>query len=198
MKAGEKPSGEASLGTCPACRLGEVKITYTEEDVPGFGKMLLLTYKCPSCGYKVTDLIALEGREPSIYKAKIESPSDLQIKVVKSSSGFVEIPELGVEIRPGPASQGYITNIEGLLVRVEEAASVLRGDEEAEGKLEVFLAKLKEASEGRLAFTVIVKDPSGNSALVAEKPGKVERRPLSPEEVEELRRQLAGVAFEFR
>jgi len=193
----ERPP-EAELGACPICRRGQITITYAEENVPGFGRLLLLTYKCASCGYRVTDVMALEAKEPATYKALVENPSDLKIKVVRSSSGFIEIPELGVEIRPGPASQGYITNVEGLLLRIEEAASTLRGDRESEGRLQAFLEKLRLAAEGKISFTVILKDPSGNSALISESPGKVERIPLSREEAEELKRQLAGIAFEHK
>ena len=193
----ERPP-ETELGACPICRRGQITITYAEENVPGFGRLLLLTYKCASCGYRVTDVMALEAKEPATYKALVENPSDLKIKVVRSSSGFIEIPELGVEIRPGPASQGYITNVEGLLLRIEEAASTLRGDRESEGRLQAFLEKLRLAAEGKISFTVILKDPSGNSALISESPGKVERIPLSREEAEELKRQLAGIAFEHK
>ncbi len=193
----ERPP-EAELGACPICRRGQITITYAEENIPGFGRLLLLTYKCASCGYRVTDVMALEAKEPATYKALVENPSDLKIKVVRSSSGFIEIPELGVEIRPGPASQGYITNVEGLLLRIEEAASTLRGDRESEGRLQAFLEKLRLAAEGKISFTVILKDPSGNSALISESPGKVERIPLSREEAEELKRQLAGIAFEHK
>lgn len=188
---------EASLGRCPLCGKGEISLSYAEEHLPGFGRILLLTYKCRECGYKANDLIPLEAKEPACYKVKVESVEDLKVKVVRSSSGFVQIPELGVEIKPGPASEGYITNVEGLLVRIEEAASTLKGGEK-EKELQVFLERLKRAMDGREPFTIILKDPSGGSALISEKPGKVERRPLTHEEAERLGRQLVGVALEFR
>jgi zinc finger protein len=193
-----KPAGEAALGLCPFCRRGELRLSYAEEEIPGFGKLLLLTYKCENCGYKTNDLMPLEAREPSSYKVRIEEVKDLNVKVVKASSGFVEIPELGVEIKPGPASEGYVTNVEGLLARIEEAASTLKGDREVEGNLKVFLETLRKAINGVKVFTVIVRDPLGSSALVSEVPGKVERTPLSREEAERLRRQLVGVALEYK
>ena len=198
MAHSDRTAGEAALGMCPLCRRGELRLSYAEDDIPGFGRLLLLTYKCEGCGYKSNDLIPVKAREPASYKVKIEGVEDLKVKVVRASSGFVEIPELGVEIKPGPASEGYVTNVEGLLARVEEAASTLQGDREAEGSLKGFLEKLKRAMDGAEAFTVIVKDPLGSSALVSEVPGKVEKQSLSREEAERLRRQLVGVAFEYR
>ena len=191
-------AGEASLGLCPLCRRGDLRLSHAEEDLPGYGRVLLLTYKCEACGYKANDLIPLESRQPASYKAKIESVEDLKVKVVRASSGFIEIPELGVEIKPGPASEGYITNVEGLLVRIEEAASTLKVEGEAKGNLKAFLERLERAMRGDEAFTVIVKDPFGSSALLSEAPGKVEKQLLSREEAERLRRELVGVALEYR
>ena len=191
-------SENVALTECPVCHAGRLSLLHGEEEIPGFGRVVILTYKCNSCGYKVNDVIPVEQREPSEYTAHIENVEDLKIKVLRASTGFIEIPELGVEIEPGPAAQGFITNIEGLLYRVEEAASVLDGDPEAQGRLQEFLSKLKRAVGGELKFTVVVKDPTGASALASEQPGKVERRPLKREEVEELRRMLVGLAFELR
>lgn len=190
-------SSEAS-SECPICQTGKLTILHAVEDVPGFGRIVLLTFKCNSCGYRAVDILPVEEREPAAYIAHISSPEDLKIKVLRASTGFVEIPELGVEIKPGPAAQGFITNVEGLLARVEEAASALQGDPEAEGRLKAFLEKLREAMEGRLAFTVIIRDPSGASGLSSEQPGKVERKPLTREEAERLRSMLVGLAFELR
>jgi zinc finger protein len=115
--------------------------------------------------------------------------------VLKSNSCFLKIPELGVEVKPGPASQSYLTNIEGVLLRIEEAALTLQGDSQTEQRRNHFLSRLREAKEGRLPFTLILKDPRGNSAIVSNKPGKVESRILTEKEIEELEKMLVGFTF---
>ena len=35
-------------------------------------------------------------------------------------SAAIEIPELGVRIDPGPSCQGFVSNVEGVLDRIEQ------------------------------------------------------------------------------
>jgi len=174
--------------TCPICRNNEVKVTQLVENIPYFGSVAIITFICESCGFKMNDTICLDVQEPREYVLHVESEEDLKAKIVKSNSGFIEIPELKVEIKPGPASQGFISNVEGLLDRVEEVTKALA----FEGDLyERFLLKLRDAKEAKIPFTVILKDPYGNSAIISEK-GKVKVRKLSDLEVEKLKELLIG------
>ena len=50
----------------------------------------------------------------------VDSPEDLAIRVVRSMSASLEVPELGVRIDPGPACQGFVSNVEGVLDRIEQ------------------------------------------------------------------------------
>ncbi|MGP3667073.1 MAG: ZPR1 zinc finger domain-containing protein [Candidatus Bathyarchaeota archaeon] len=174
--------------TCSVCRNGEVKVSQVVERIPYFGAVAIITFICKSCDFKMNDVVCLELQEPREYVLHVKSPEDLKAKIIKSNTGFIEIPELKVEVRPGPASQGFISNVEGLLTRVEEAAKVLASEGDA---YENFILKLKDAKEAKIPFTVILKDPYGNSAIISEGKNLKVRR-LSDLEVERLKEFLIG------
>lgn len=167
------------------CGNPQIMVNQITQEIPYFGPVVILTIKCGVCGFRDNDIIPLKTQEPKTFIAKINGVEDLKIKVIKSSTGFIRIPELGVEIKPGPYSQGFISNIEGLLDRVEEVVKTKIADEEKD-KVEEFLLKLKNAKNGKTSFTVILKDPLGNSALISEIEGKVRVRKMSKKEAEAL------------
>ena len=106
---------------CPACGIeGVAKSIMKELEIPHFGKVLETTIQCPSCGFRHSDVIALEQNDPAKYVIEINK-NNLSVRVVRSQSATVEIPELGVKVEPGPKSEGYVTNIEGVLTRFEDA-----------------------------------------------------------------------------
>ena len=109
-------------------------------------------------------------------------------KVIRSSSGTVRIPELGLAMETGPASQGFITNVEGILMRFEDIVKTAkRWNEDNEEKVAIcdrILEKLRLAMEGQEEVTVIIEDPFGNSMIVSDD-AFWER--LSEEEASELK-----------
>ena len=172
---------------CPNCgKNAEAK--EVEENIPNFGKIAISTLLCSSCGFKLNDIIALEQKDPVIYKVEIKNSKDLETKLVKSSTGTVRIDKLGVCIEPGPAAEGFITNIEGLLERVESAMKVLLDSKESGAPDEKKLARkemerIKGARNPESSYTVMVEDPFGNSALIGQ---GVEKVKLSDEELKRL------------
>jgi zinc finger protein len=108
---------------------------------------------------------------------------------VRSKSGTIELEEIGVKIEPGPASEGFITNVEGVLERVRETLLMARefrkgeGDEEAVKKADEILQYIEDVKEGKKPLTVKIADPLGNSALIGE---KVKSRLLTEEEIQRL------------
>jgi len=106
---------------------------------------------------------------------QVKEPKDLSIRVVRSTTGTIRIPELGMAIEPGTACEGFITNIEGVISRFEEAMEVILADPENEGEREAALrakGALAAAREAAFPFTVILDDPAGNSMLVSDKAKK--------------------------
>lgn len=160
---------------CPICRGENFLQTVRTVNVEHFGEVLIITQKCSECGYKHIDVFPAEIKEPCEYRMKVETREDLYAKVLRSSSGEIEIPELGLKISPGPAAQGFITNIDGVLLRFEnilEGQLVVEKDEKRREKIKKVLKKIQEAKENKIAFTIVIKDLYGNSAIVSEKAKK--------------------------
>ncbi|MFW6450228.1 MAG: ZPR1 zinc finger domain-containing protein, partial [Nanoarchaeota archaeon] len=101
---------------CPMCAKNNLTLTEQEREVPYFGNVFLFAMHCSSCGYKKSDIESAEEREPAKYTFEISSADDLGVRLVKSAQATVKLPRI-LTIEPGVASVGYITNIEGLLVR---------------------------------------------------------------------------------
>ncbi|HLE47972.1 MAG TPA: ZPR1 zinc finger domain-containing protein, partial [Candidatus Thermoplasmatota archaeon] len=113
---------------CPACQQNTVEYTAAELDVPYFGNILEAVFICSECGFRHSDVIVGTQRAPRRWTYRTRSSADMSIRVVRSTSCTVRVPELGVLIEPGPASDAFVSNIEGLLVRVDAVVSQLCRD----------------------------------------------------------------------
>jgi zinc finger protein len=174
---------------CPCCDSENMIINQTEYNVEHFGSVLLDITKCPKCGYRHTDVLPRERKEPTLIQARIDSLADLDTKVIKSSTATVKIPEFGAAITPGPNSEGFITNVEGVLAKAEDALTFMLSSAEPERVKdgENLLKQIRKARESEPRFTIIIEDPLGNSGLVSSNPSKVEKRKLTVEELKEIR-----------
>ncbi len=87
-------------------------------------------------------------------------------------TGTISIPELGVRIDPGPACEGFVSNVEGVLNRIgkvlESLLSWAETGKERE-RIRSLQGSLEKVREGRLAATLVIEDLSGNSAIIADK-----------------------------
>ena len=88
--------------------------------------------------------------------------------VARSNTASVEIPELEVRLDPAGHSQAFVTNVEGVLMRFEEALDKLKALGEATENIETdrIRKKIRLAKEGKFPFTLIIEDPQGNSTIV--------------------------------
>ncbi len=156
---------------CPLCHEKTLILTERETEVPYFGKVYLFSMTCNNCKYHKADVEATEQKEPVKYEFEISSEDDMKVRVVKSSEATVKLPHLA-SITPGPASQGYVTNIEGILNRVKyqiETAKEMEEDDENKQKAKNLLKKLTKIIWGQEKQKIIIEDPSGNSAIISEK-----------------------------
>jgi len=151
--------------------------------------VLLSVAACQNCGYRHTDVTTLTAKEPIALSVKINSTEDLNIRVVKSGTATVHIPEFGATITPGPYSEGYISNVEGVLGKIEDALTFMLSSAKGKKLLrgESMLMKIRAVREQRPNFTFVLKDPFGNSALVSSKTGKVKKRKLTRTELPKIR-----------
>ena len=172
---------------CPACGIENVaKSIMKEIEIPHVGKVLETTIQCPSCGFKHSDIIALEQNDPAKYVIEINK-NTLSTRVVRSQSATVSIPEVGVKVEPGPKSEGYVTNIEGMLTRFESAvkkALNLFDDEKSQNNAKNTLNHIHELKKGNGTATLIILDPFGQSNIVSE---NVEILEIPDEELHNLK-----------
>ena len=132
--------------------------------------------------------MVLSQREPVKYTLSVESLADLDARVVRSTSGTIRIPELGINIEPGSASESYISNVEGVLNRIEDVLGMVsRWQDEppqTTDRAHEVLNALDEVKRGELDITIIIEDPLGNSAIISE---RASRQEMSTEEAEKLK-----------
>jgi len=148
---------------CPMCGERSMEIKIFIYDAPYFGKVVLESGKCSKCGFRWSDVGLLEVTKPKRIIVKIRKTEDLNALVIKAAPAVIKIPELGVEIFPGPAAPGYITTVEGILQRIIDHAPSECLDESnpCHEKIE----SIRRAMRGDIAFTLIIEDPSGRSAV---------------------------------
>ena len=130
---------------------------------------------CPECGYREHDARCLSIRPPSRYMFHVKGSADLEYRVVRSTAARIIIPELGVEIDPGPACEGFISNVEGVLIRVDKVLdTVLLCDdntEETARRAHEIKQMIADIQDGKRNMTIILEDPNGTSII--EGPGVI-------------------------
>ncbi|OWJ55750.1 hypothetical protein Pdsh_00310 [Pyrodictium delaneyi] len=169
---------------CPVCKEKSLKIEDYLYNMPIIGKVILTSGKCSTCGYKFNDVRLAEAGKPRKLVLKIERPEDLNALVVRASSASILIPELDLSMIPGPASEGFITTVEGVLERFLEAVDAACADPEADKTAcEKARNMIEEAKQGKRKFTLVIVDPEGVSAIVSD---KAREEPVSKEELAKL------------
>jgi zinc finger protein len=170
--------------TCPVCSK-ELTTNWVQDNIPFFGEVMHITSVC-ECGFRYADTLIMTQRRPVRYELKIRNLDDLNARVVRSTSGTIRIPELGIDIEPGPASESYVSNIEGVLDRVKEILrNVMLWDEkEKTERAKELIAILEKIKVGEYEITVIIEDPLGNSAIIAK---NATSRELTDEEAADLK-----------
>ncbi len=159
---------------CPLCHKKTLTLMEEETEVPYFGKVYVFSMTCSNCKYHKADVESVEKKEPCKYTFEISNEKDMKVRVVKSSEATVKIPHIST-ITPGPASQGFVTNIEGILNRVKYQIEIARDtaeDDEDKKKAKNVLKKLLRIIWGQEKQKIIIEDPSGNSAIISDKAEK--------------------------
>jgi zinc finger protein len=154
--------------TCPLCQ-SDLVMKWQRDNIPYFGEIMYITARC-QCSFRFTDTMILSSKEPMRYELSVESQEDLNARVIRSTSGTIRIPEMGIAVEPGTSSDSYITNIEGVLQRVQNvlmtASKWVQEDKEKFARSQELLCMLNEVMESKRKITVIIEDPLGNSAII--------------------------------
>ena len=156
---------------CPMCFKDTLTLMEHDQEVPFFGPVLVFSMDCSGCNYHKADVECQEQHEGAKYTLTVSEEKDLSIRVVKSSTATVKIPRV-MSIEPGAASNGYVTNVEGILNRVKvqlEKTRDLSEEDEDRKKAKNLLKKVQAALWGHDTIDIIIEDPEGNSAIISEK-----------------------------
>ncbi|MBI2673186.1 ZPR1 zinc finger domain-containing protein [Candidatus Woesearchaeota archaeon] len=157
---------------CPVCGKKELTLMEDEMDIPFFGKAYVFSMKCSSCDYALADVEAAELRDPAKYTFKVSNKKDMDVRVVKSSTAIVKIPELRMSVTPGQSSDGYVSNVEGVLQRFKKVVEEERDSAEEEDirkSAKNLLKKIWKVECGDIPMTLVIEDPNGNSAIISDK-----------------------------
>ncbi|MDH7593003.1 MAG: ZPR1 zinc finger domain-containing protein [Methanomicrobiales archaeon] len=161
---------QASLkAPCPLCR-EEIDFVYRTENIPYFSDILIISARC-SCGFRHSDIMVLSEGEPVQWTLKVGAVEDLNIRVVRGTTGVIEIPEMGISVDPGPACEGAVTNVEGILNSIAEVLENLLETEDGSARERAgeLLAEIERVKAGGMEITLVIRDPKGNSGIVSDK-----------------------------
>ena len=158
---------------CPFCLKNTLTLRQMERDVPFFGKLIIFGMDCENddCNYAKSDVEFDEQKDPVKCTFEISSEDDLKVRVVKSSSATIKLPRIGA-IEASDNSNGYVTNIEGILNRMKTQIEKVRDisdDPSEKKKAKNLVKKLTNILWGRESLTITLDDPHGNSAIISEK-----------------------------
>ena len=156
---------------CPICHEKRLTLTEREMEIPYFGLVYLYSMTCGLCKYHKADVECKERHDPQTTSFTIASEKDLMVRVVKSGEATITIPDI-ITVEPGAASQGYITNIEGILRRMQLAIETARSNEEDPEVLanaDRSLRIIQRALKGEEELKIIIDDPSGNSGIISDR-----------------------------
>lgn len=170
---------------CPFCNNKTLTLMDTKKEIPYFGNCFLFSMDCSSCNYHKADIELENQQEPCKYALEISDEKDMSIRVVKSSFATIRMPHIG-DIEPGPSSNGYVTNVEGVLNRMVKQLESIRDNEEEEDdarkKAKNMIKKLHRVIWGQEKQKLILEDPTGNSAIISDKAVKEKLKVKEPKE----------------
>ena len=159
---------------CPICFTeGTLRMIAHSSEIPYFGEHTQITMVCEGCGWKVTDFIPADGKKPGAWSLVIDSEEHMSTRVVRSSSCTIRIGELGLEVSPGGSSTGYVSNIEGVLNRFEDAVGTIRRQAERDNegadiltRCEEMVTSIDSVKRGVMSVTLELLDPVGHSQIL--------------------------------
>ena len=178
---------------CPICKVeGKVAMMTHVDEIPYFGEHTQVTVLCNACGWRQTDFIPAEGKKPGASTLVISKPEHMRARVIRSSSCTVRLVELDLEVNPGSASTGYVSNVEGVIDRFMDVIIMVTRQAYVEDsemsdikRLQEMHTTLLELKEDPIPNSVTLEllDPNGHSQIIHE---DATLRELSLSELSEL------------
>ena len=165
----KKDKIEEFIATCPVCGEKTLRVVEMEYSVPYLGKVLLINKHCTNCHFKKSEMVPLMVKKHKRIYVRIGSREDFKVKIVRTSTTAIEIPEYGMSMHPGIDAPFFITNVEGVLQRFYDAAKriIILSNSEGEGKQVLRFMEKNRLTE--LPFTLILDDPAGLANIFGDK-----------------------------
>jgi ZPR1-related zinc finger protein len=165
----ESLSGEI----CPVCLQKTLTLTDIEKEIPYFGKVFIYSMTCSNaeCKFHKSDVEPAQQQEPSVLSFLIDSEKDMSVRVVKSAAATVKLGRI-MTIDSNEFSNGYVSNIEGVLVRAKKILEEVRDtaeEDEQKNQAKKHLKKLLDVQWGHDSLELTIDDPNGASAIVSPK-----------------------------
>lgn len=157
---------------CPICMQPKAVFSEYETEDPFAGPVAIFTIKCLACGFKNSDLEFINPGIPAEYKIDIESVEDLNIRIIKSGDCEIKIPTFRISVDSSMGSEGFISNVEGVLERFKQQIQLLKNGEDDKAKRKKaknILKGIEQVLRGEKKMTLKLIDKSGNSAIVSDK-----------------------------
>ena len=178
---------------CPVCKVeGKLAMMTHVDEIPYFGEHTQVTVLCNACGWRQTDFIPAEGKKPGASTLVISKPEHMRARVIRSSSCTVRLVELDLEVNPGSASTGYVSNVEGVVDRFMDVIIMVTRQAYVEDSEMTDIKRLQEMHTTLLelkedpipnSVTLELLDPNGHSQIIHE---DANMRELSPTELSVL------------
>ena len=159
---------------CPMCMKDTLTVYEYQTEVSHFGNAFLFSVECSNCGFKLSDVEFENSQNPVKWTFVVENEDDLRPLVVKSSQALVKLGNI-MKMEPGIGSDGFITTVEGLILRGKEILQQLYDSEEDKDekkKIWDSIKKLNKVLWGDAKLKITIEDPYGNSAIVSDKAKK--------------------------
>ncbi len=175
---------------CPSCNGARLELSSMLYSIPFFNQLVIFTLKCPECNFLHNDVFSAESRKPGRWEYRVKRPDMLNTRVVRSGSGTIRLPEFGIDVEPGPAAESFISNVEGVVMRVRSVVETAADFAEESGQKsrgQEVLRMMDEALAGTLPFTLVLEDPAGTSGILPDDMTEVEYKELSAKEASQLR-----------
>ncbi|MFA6089648.1 MAG: ZPR1 zinc finger domain-containing protein [Candidatus Woesearchaeota archaeon] len=158
---------------CPVCNQKTLELCESEREIPYFGLLHIFSMNCenPDCNYHKSDIEGEKEENPKKLIFNIESEEDMKVRVVKSSYATIKLPHIAT-VESMATSNGYVTNIEGILNRIKKQSEILRDtaeDEEERNKAKNIIKKLQKIMWGQESCKLTIEDESGQSAIISDK-----------------------------
>ncbi len=162
---------------CPVCGQKSLTLSRTLYNLPDGDDIFILLLECSECSYRKTDMVSMfSAFQPGEYHLCIDD-GDLTHKVFRGATGNLDIDEVGISIERGPGANFNFTNIEGILLKMEQQiqfflSTTPKDTLEWKNANEV-LHRLRKCMAGEMVFNVVLKDTEGGSYITPSKEEKM-------------------------